>query len=327
MKNLFRQFFIPTLENGTLPYALHPAAFSVYMIFAATLFVGPAYMNRLHLANLSSPYRSYSIVELVNASRSSLGLPMLKESTTLEQVALAKARDIFEKQYFSHISPDSKTPWDFLKSYNYVYSAAGENLAIDFISPEDAHRGLMASPTHRANILNKLYTEIGVAVYEGTFEDRQSIVVVQYFGAPRSVRPVAIAEPKKGCCMNSKTEPKNAVVPVAALNNPTSTPSTTPADQQATPQLMVEEIAGLFPAMVSELRKESFPYVPVASLFVTSAILLSLSFILTRREIISSEVALRAFIFVLIFGYLALTGGKVKYLPTVSPAAFSSVVR
>jgi hypothetical protein len=326
MKNLFRQFFIPTPLNGNLPYALHPAAFAVYMIFAVTFFVGPAYVNRLHLANLSSPYRSYSIVELVNSSRSALGLPPLKGSTTLDEVAQAKARDIFEKQYFSHISPDAKTPWDFLKSHNYIYSAAGENLAIDFISPEDAHQGLMASPTHRANILNKLYTEIGVAVYEGTFENRQSIVVVQYFGTPRSTAP------KIPASTPAPAAPKPAAKTVASVKgSATTTPTTTVAageiKEESAPKFMSEDISGFIPEVLAEIRKEAFPYVPVASLFVISAILLALSFILTRREIISAEVALRAVIFVIIFGYLAVVGGKAKYLPTVTPAAFSSIVR
>jgi hypothetical protein len=47
----------------------------------------------------------------------------------------------------------------------------------------------MASEGHRANILNKNYTEIGVAVGQGNFEGKSIWMSVQHFGTPRNICP------------------------------------------------------------------------------------------------------------------------------------------
>jgi hypothetical protein len=47
----------------------------------------------------------------------------------------------------------------------------------------------MASPGHRANILNNKYTEIGVAVGHGMYQGRDTWIAVQHFGAPKSSCP------------------------------------------------------------------------------------------------------------------------------------------
>jgi peptidoglycan hydrolase CwlO-like protein len=47
----------------------------------------------------------------------------------------------------------------------------------------------MASPGHKANILNKRYTEIGVAVGKGTYKDESIWMAVQHFGLPKSACP------------------------------------------------------------------------------------------------------------------------------------------
>jgi hypothetical protein len=102
---------------------------------------------------------------------------------------------MFLGQYFAHVSPSARTPWDFFRAEDYPYLAAGENLAIDFLTAQEAHTALMNSPTHRANILNSAYTEIGVAVGQSTFQGRTSIVLTQYFGRPRGAKPVSRAAP------------------------------------------------------------------------------------------------------------------------------------
>jgi len=42
----------------------------------------------------------------------------------------------------------------------------------------------LASPTHRANILDPDFKEMGVAVAFGKFNNRDTILIVQHFGAP-----------------------------------------------------------------------------------------------------------------------------------------------
>jgi hypothetical protein len=61
---------------------------------------------------------------------------------------------------------------------------AGENLAIHFTDSGDVVQAWMDSPTHRANIMNGNYTEIGVGTAEGTYEGFDTVYVVQLFGTP-----------------------------------------------------------------------------------------------------------------------------------------------
>ncbi|MCK4525186.1 MAG: hypothetical protein KAU07_02005, partial [Candidatus Andersenbacteria bacterium] len=102
----------------------------------------------------------------------------------LTEAAMEKADDMFEFQYFDHNSPSGSTPWTFIRSAGYDYIYAGENLAIDFVTANGAHKALMESASHRENILNSNYTEIGIAVMEGIFDGNKSIIIVEEFGTP-----------------------------------------------------------------------------------------------------------------------------------------------
>ena len=93
---------------------------------------------------------------------------------------------MFNKQYWAHTAPDGKEPWDFMSEAGYSYQVAGENLARDFSTTSAMVAAWMASPTHRANIMNGRYTEIGIAVINGTLEGVETTLVVQMFGTPRS---------------------------------------------------------------------------------------------------------------------------------------------
>jgi uncharacterized protein YkwD len=70
--------------------------------------------------------------------------------------------------YFSHTSPSGQTAFSLLSYYGIPYGWAGENLARNNYPDSEtvavAIRDLMASPSHRDNILNVHYTQMGVAV-------------------------------------------------------------------------------------------------------------------------------------------------------------------
>jgi hypothetical protein len=123
-----------------------------------------------------------NIIALANEQRAAAGLNTLNNNSKLAAAALAKANDMFEKQYWDHFGPNGETPWQFIRAagYNYVY--AGENLAKGFRTAEGVHEAWMASPTHKANIMSGNYKDIGVAVVEGVLEGQQTILVVQMFG-------------------------------------------------------------------------------------------------------------------------------------------------
>jgi len=127
------------------------------------------------------------VIEETNIQRENNGLLALLESSELEQAAMAKASDMFENQYFEHVSPTGVGPGDLAKEYGYNYIIEGENLILgNFSSEKEVVQEWMDSPGHRANILNNRYAEIGVAVIKGTYKGESVWIGVQEFGLPLS---------------------------------------------------------------------------------------------------------------------------------------------
>jgi len=128
-----------------------------------------------------------SLVDMTNVSREQLGFQPLKENPVLNQAAYLKAKDMMEKDYFAHYSPEGVSPWHWLGEAGYDYRLAGENLAIGFLESEQVHTAWMGSLSHKENILNSGYQEIGIAVLKGDFQGKETTLVVQFFGTPKVV--------------------------------------------------------------------------------------------------------------------------------------------
>lgn len=138
------------------------------------------------------------IISETNKQRQANGLKILSENKALDNAALAKAQDMFDKQYFEHVSPSGVGPDGLAKKYGYDYIVIGENLILGvFSGDKEAVDDWMASPGHRENILNARYTEIGVGVLKGAFEGRTVWIGVQEFGLPASTCPAPSATLKK----------------------------------------------------------------------------------------------------------------------------------
>lgn len=144
------------------------------VIFSSTLIIN---------VSTARAFSAGTLVSMTNDNRSQNGLGALATNSALTSAAYAKANDILERDYFAHNSPDGKTPWDFINESGYSYAYAGENLAIGYTSASELFSAWMASATHRDNILNINFREIGVAVVSGEFQGVDTIVAVQEFGA------------------------------------------------------------------------------------------------------------------------------------------------
>ena len=130
------------------------------------------------------------VISITNRHRSENNLSPLALNDSLNQSALDKARDMFDKQYFAHDSPDGKGVGDLAEDSGYGFITIGENLAVgNFRNDEALVQGWMDSPGHRANILNNRYQEIGVAVVRGVYQGRNTWMAVQHFGKPLSSCP------------------------------------------------------------------------------------------------------------------------------------------
>jgi len=164
-----------------------------------------------------------SVLEnFANQTRQSLGLPVLKNNQKLDQAAQLKAENMVQNQYFNHTSPSGVTPWFWFLKAGYNYKYAGENLAIGFYESKEVYNAWLNSPSHRANIVNPKYTEVGTAVLSG-FGSNNTIVVVQEFGTQLLVTTVVKNNNSKPAKVqpNTQTTAKNTE-PATAADTQTS---------------------------------------------------------------------------------------------------------
>lgn len=164
------------------------------------------------------------LVDLANGDRAQQQIGGLTVNPVLTAAAQAKADDMAAKGYFAHVSPDGKDSWYWFKQAGYAFSYAGENLAVDFSDSGDVNTAWMNSPSHRENILNGHFTEIGIATAAGSYEGHPTIFVVQMFGAPAQTAAVAAATPEP------ITSPKSAT-DMAIASKPGAQTAPTPPSQ------------------------------------------------------------------------------------------------
>ncbi len=130
------------------------------------------------------------VILQTNLQRQQNGLGFLAEENILDAMALSKANDMCEKQYFAHTSPSGIGAGNLADSFGYDYLSIGENLALGpFADDAAVVLAWMGSPGHRANILNPKFTEIGVGAVKCVFEGRSTWLAVQHFGRPASLCP------------------------------------------------------------------------------------------------------------------------------------------
>lgn len=106
------------------------------------------------------------MLALVNKERTSRGLGALEFDGKLRNVGRTHSEDMFKRGYFSHYSPEGDTVADRAEKAGVDFLVIGENLAYA-PNVELAHKGLMNSEGHRANILSKDYGKIGIGVIDG----------------------------------------------------------------------------------------------------------------------------------------------------------------
>jgi hypothetical protein len=188
IRSFVKKFLFPCKENNYFPLVLRKKSLDLLFILLLFLkiFTLPlifSFSKSLFFAEITRN----TLVELLNSERIKRGLSPLSENQKLIQSAYLKAKDILEKDYFSHWNPEGLSPWYWFKVSGYNYQFAGENLAIGFLESSEVHKAWMNSPTHRQNILNPNYTEVGIAVLKGEFNGNEVYVVVQHFGKPKEV--------------------------------------------------------------------------------------------------------------------------------------------
>ncbi|MGM0375741.1 MAG: CAP domain-containing protein [Bacteroidota bacterium] len=97
----------------------------------------------------------------------------------LAQAALVHANDMAENEFFDHTGSDGSTIVERIEREDYVWRAAGENVAMGPRTVADVVEGWLESPGHCSNIMNPDFREMGAAISD----DGQ--YWVQVFATPR----------------------------------------------------------------------------------------------------------------------------------------------
>lgn len=127
------------------------------------------------------------IISLTNSERKKVdsNLVNLQYDNILTSIATIRVKDMFANSYFEHISPTGDNVSKEASKNGYTYITIGENIALgSFDGSDGLVTAWMNSPGHRANILNKNYTEIGVYVEKGTYQGQVVWIAAQIFGKP-----------------------------------------------------------------------------------------------------------------------------------------------
>jgi len=180
--------FIPIKENNFRPKFLQSnfLLYCVLCLFILNIFTSVISVNfskNIFFADVTKNV----LINFVNQSRQAEGLQPLIRSEKLDQAAMLKAQDMINNDYFSHQSPQGITPWYWFLKTGYDYKYAGENLAIGFLNSNEVFDAWYNSPSHKENILNPNYKEIGIAVLDKNFSGGKTTLVVQFFGSPMTL--------------------------------------------------------------------------------------------------------------------------------------------
>lgn len=221
-----RHLFTPHHTNNYRARVLHPSILSVFVVFflAYQFFINFYVFSWPSVLGFASNIAPDKVIELTNQKRAENGLLPLKLNGRLNEAAQRKAADMFAFNYWAHSSPSGRQPWDFFGEVGYRYVYAGENLARDFMNSSEVVEAWMRSPSHKDNIVNSHYQEIGLAVVNGTLNGVETTLVVQLFGAPAQAQaskpeipPIARAAQEEVSISQPSSALGEAQLPVPAI--------------------------------------------------------------------------------------------------------------
>ncbi|MDD5606632.1 MAG: CAP domain-containing protein [Candidatus Pacebacteria bacterium] len=161
--------------------------FLIFIFFISIEFLALTSFLEISLKDFFASILPDVLVDLTNIRREEVQVKELVSNELLFQAAQLKAQDMAEKGYFAHTSPQGITPWYWFNKVGYNYKYAGENLAVNFTDSYAVDRAWMESPTHRDNIINEKFEEIGIATAIGRYKEREAVFVVQLFGTKNEI--------------------------------------------------------------------------------------------------------------------------------------------
>jgi hypothetical protein len=160
------------------------------LIVGAGFVVNNVWASHGTVLGAQSDFSTASLLADTNQQRLQYHENPLTLNPELASAAQSKANDMVARNYWSHDTPDGKTPWSFISAAGYDYEIAGENLAYGFSNAGTTINGWMNSPEHRANILDNGYQNVGFGIassqdYQG--KGPETLIVALY------AQPVPVA--------------------------------------------------------------------------------------------------------------------------------------
>ncbi|MDD5147085.1 MAG: CAP domain-containing protein [Candidatus Daviesbacteria bacterium] len=185
----WQNWFIPHKDTHKKAHLLSWESLVIYILIFILLQVSFSIISytKPGILGITSGVDQKKLIELTNVERQKAGFSPVLENDALNKAAALKAQNMFQENYWAHFSPSGKTPWDFMLGTGYKFTFAGENLAKNFYQSDDVVKAWMASPTHRDNLLNPKYKDIGIAVVDGVLNGQKTTLVVQEFGTTQDL--------------------------------------------------------------------------------------------------------------------------------------------
>lgn len=125
------------------------------------------------------------IFDLTNSFRAQRGLGVLSWNESVAEVARGHSRDMAERNYFEHDNPEGKSAGDRMMARGIPqFRAWGENIAAGYLDAIDGHYGWLNSWGHRENMLEPVFTMLGVGAVDGLSSSDYRTYYTQNFYTP-----------------------------------------------------------------------------------------------------------------------------------------------
>lgn len=197
------------------PYIPMLVMLFVVLVFGA---VQPGQLGNVLAAR--SNIDSLGLLTATNTQRAEKDIEPLATNQLLADAATAKANDMKSQNYWSHQTPEGNEPWVFLENAQYEYQKAGENLAYGFSTNTSTVTGWMNSQSHRENMLDPTYTEVGFGIVESEnyLDQGPQTIVVAFYATPQTED----ADQSAALFANTQTPPLNNQAPVSFIASMTN---------------------------------------------------------------------------------------------------------
>jgi uncharacterized protein YkwD len=119
-----------------------------------------------------------AVLAAINRTRASYGLTTLAPSNALRELSLEHCRDMVNRHYFNHITPDGLAPYQRVRAANVAFSACGETSHYPDVRPMSAIADWLRHPGGKSQLLDARFTLAGVGIAYAPVEKRYYVNVI-----------------------------------------------------------------------------------------------------------------------------------------------------